>query len=109
MKFDEYQSAALKTARPKNARDEFIHLVLGLVGESGEIAEKVKKLVRDHDSDTSQFDTEDLKKELGDVLWYIAVLANYFDIPLDDVATANIAKLASRQARGVLQGSGDNR
>ena len=109
MTFDDYQAKALRTARPKDAKDEFIHLVLGLVGESGEIAEKVKKLVRDHDTDLSKFDVDDLKKELGDVLWYVAVLANYFDISFDEVASANIEKLASRNARGVLSGSGDNR
>ena len=109
MTFDEYQAAALRTARDKNAPDELFHLVLGLVGESGEIAEKFKKLVRDKQSDVSQLDKDDIKKELGDVLWYVAVLAEYLGIQLDDVATVNIAKLASRQARGKLQGSGDNR
>ncbi len=109
MTFDDYQHKALKTARSKDAKDEFVHLVLGLVGESGEIAEKVKKLVRDHETDLSKLDVDDMKKELGDVLWYAAVLANYLDISFDDVAQANIDKLASRQRRGVLGGSGDNR
>lgn len=79
------------------------------MGESGEIAEKAKKIIRDHDSDLSKVDVEDLKKELGDVLWYVAVLADYFDIPLSEVGEKNIAKLASRQRRSVLGGSGDNR
>lgn len=109
MTFDEYQTAALKTARDKSAQDELFHLVLGLVGEAGEVAEKFKKLVRDKHSDTNELDKDDMTKELGDVLWYVGVLANYLDIKLDDVATTNIAKLASRQARGKLQGSGDNR
>jgi NTP pyrophosphatase (non-canonical NTP hydrolase) len=61
------------------------------------------------DSDFSQWDAEDLKKELGDSLWYIAVIASFFDIPLDDVAQLNIAKLADRQRRGVIGGSGDGR
>ncbi|MDB5175716.1 MAG: MazG nucleotide pyrophosphohydrolase [Candidatus Saccharibacteria bacterium] len=109
MTFDEYQAAALKTARKKTDRDELLHLVLGLMGEAGEIAEKFKKLIRDHESDESKIDRADIGKELGDVLWYIAVLANYLDIPLDDIATKNIAKLADRQKRGTIKGSGDNR
>lgn len=109
MKLNEYQNQALKTAGDKTKNNEFFHLVLGLVGESGEIAEKVKKLIRDHDSDLSKLDTDDLKKELGDVLWYIAVLGDYLDIKLEDIAATNVKKLASRQSRGKLSGSGDNR
>lgn len=109
MNLDEYQKAALRTAAPRDKKNEFLHLVLGLVGESGEIAEKVKKIIRDHDSDLSKVDIEDLKKELGDVMWYIAVIADYFDISLSEVGEKNIEKLASRKKRGVLGGSGDNR
>lgn len=109
MTFDDYQKQALKTAAPKTKKNELFHLLLGLVGEAGEISEKMKKIVRDYNSDESKIDTQDLKKELGDVLWYVAVLADYFEISLDDVAQNNIAKLASRQARGTLSGSGDNR
>jgi len=107
--FDEYQQGAIKTARDKTAKNELFHLLLGLVGEAGEISEKMKKIVRDHESNEAMVDTEDLKKELGDVLWYVAVLADYFSIPLDEVAELNLKKLASRQARGVLGGSGDDR
>lgn len=109
MNLNEYQTLALRTARPKTANNELFHLLLGLSGEAGEIAEKAKKIVRDHDSDFSKFDTEDLKKELGDVLWHIAVLANYFDIELEAIGDTNIKKLASRLERGVISGSGDNR
>jgi NTP pyrophosphatase (non-canonical NTP hydrolase) len=109
MTFDEYQTAALRTARRHDDKNELIHLVLGLVGESGEIAEKFKKWVRDQASDETKLDIDDLKKELGDVLWYVAVLAQYLGVGLDDIATQNIAKLADRQQRGVLKGSGDNR
>jgi NTP pyrophosphatase (non-canonical NTP hydrolase) len=109
MNLNDYQTAALRTAAPRDKKNEFFHLVLGLVGESGEIAEKVKKIVRDHDSDFSKFDRADLTKELGDVLWHVAVIADYFDIPLEDVGTANITKLADRLKRGVIGGSGDNR
>jgi NTP pyrophosphatase (non-canonical NTP hydrolase) len=109
MECDEYQRAAMRTARDKNARDEFMHLVLGLVGEAGEIAEKVKKLVRDNNSDLAQLDRDDMAAELGDVLWYTAVLANFLGLSLDDVAQRNIDKLTDRQRRAVIGGSGDNR
>jgi len=109
MTFDEYQQAALKTSRAADQPDELFHRVLGLVGEAGEVAEKFKKFIRDLDSDISRLDKEDMTKELGDILWYIAVLGDYLGVPLDDVATKNIAKLADRQKRNVLQGSGDNR
>lgn len=109
MEMDDYQQAALRTARAKDAPDEFMHLVLGLVGEAGEIAEKVKKLVRDKNSDLAQLDRDDMAAELGDVLWYAAVLANFLDLSFDDVARRNVAKLADRQQRGVLSGSGDKR
>jgi len=109
MECDEYQRAAMRTARDKNASDEFMHLVLGLVGEAGEIAEKVKKLVRDKNSDMAQLDRDDMAAELGDVLWYTVVLANFLGLSLDDVAQRNVGKLADRQARAVLGGSGDNR
>src|SRR3954452_17002653 len=99
----------MRTSRDGDARDEFMHLVLGLVGEAGEIAEKVKKLVRDKDSDLAQLDRDDMAAELGDVLWYTAVLANFLDLSLDDVAQRNVDKLADRQRRAVLGGSGDNR
>jgi NTP pyrophosphatase (non-canonical NTP hydrolase) len=109
MNLNDYQTAALRTAAPRDKKNEFFHLIIGLVGESGEIAEKVKKIVRDQESDLSKLDTADLTKELGDVLWHIAVIADYFDIPLEEVGTTNIAKLADRLKRGVIQGSGDNR
>lgn len=109
MDFADYQRGALRTAAARDKKNELLHLVLGLVGESGEIAEKFKKWVRDQDCDESQIDREDIAKELGDVLWYVAVLADYLDLSLDDIARANLDKLASRQHRGVLGGSGDNR
>ena len=106
---DAYQRAALRTARDKDAPDELMHLVLGLVGEAGEIAEKVKKLVRDKHSDLAQLDRDDMAAELGDVLWYAAVLADFLGLSLSDIAQRNVEKLADRQRRAVLGGSGDTR
>jgi len=106
---NDYQTAALRTASPKDKKDEVFHLILGLVGEAGEIAEKAKKIVRDKGSDFSELDRDDLTKELGDVLWYVTVLADHFDIPMEEVASRNIAKLADRQKRNLIGGSGDNR
>jgi len=106
---DQYQLGALRTAAAREKKNELLHLVLGLVGESGEVAEKFKKWVRDLDSDESRLDRADIGKELGDVLWYVAVLADYLDLSLADIAKANLEKLASRKARQVLSGSGDNR
>lgn len=108
MTFIEYQKAALRTA-DSTRKNEIFHLVLGLVGETGEIAEKFKKWVRDQDADLTKIDRNDMKKELGDVLWYVTVLAHYLGLELDDVATTNVKKLADRQKRGVLAGSGDDR
>lgn len=109
MGLNDYQAAALRTAARKDKPNELLHLVLGLVGESGEIAEKLKKWIRDHESDERKIDRQDIAEELGDVLWYLAVLADYLDLDLDDIAQSNLAKLASRQARGVLGGAGDHR
>ena len=78
---------------------------LGLVGEAGELAEKLKKSIRDY----SSFDKEGSLKELGDVVFYVAALANFYGGSLQTIAEMNIKKLDDRQLRGVLQGSGDNR
>lgn len=114
MNFDEYQAAAIKTditiGKGSGVMSiQFMDKVLGLLGESGEFAEKLKKILRDKDVELSDMDRQDLAKELGDVLWYVAVLANYLDTPLNDIASNNIAKLASRNTRGKIGGSGDNR
>lgn len=86
-----------------------IYTALGLNGEAGEIAEKVKKVLRDHDGDFSKLDKDDISKELGDVLWYVSAFAHSIGLSLDDIARGNIEKLSSRKTRGVIRGSGDNR
>lgn len=110
MTFDEYQKQALTTVL--STGDEFkdlLHWVLGLNGEAGEVAEKLKKIIRDKQGVVSADDKVELAKELGDVLWYIAVFANDLGVSLDDIAGQNLAKLSSRKERGVLGGNGDNR
>lgn len=89
-----------------------VYPVLGLLGEAGEIAEKVKKIARDGRGQMNVEQHEDLSKEIGDQLWYASAIANELGYPLSRVASENIKKLFSRKARGargVLGGSGDNR
>lgn len=88
---------------------EFIDKVLGLVGESGEFADKTKKLIRDKLGRFNEEERIELLKELGDVLWYVAEVSCYLDMSLSDLAKMNLDKLASRKARGKLEGAGDNR
>lgn len=114
MNFSDYQKAAVKTDITAGKGSgvlsiQFMDKVLGLLGESGEFAEKLKKILRDQDAQLSDEDRKALAKELGDVLWYVAVIANYLDTPLEDIAASNLDKLKSRKARGQLSGSGDNR
>lgn len=83
--------------------------MLGLANEAGEVAGKVKKIFRDKGGVIGEAEREALKAELGDVLWYIAQVCTELEIPLDEVAEANLAKLLDRQARGKIRGDGDNR
>jgi NTP pyrophosphatase (non-canonical NTP hydrolase) len=110
MDFDEYQKQALTTViTTSDELKDTLHWVLGLNGEAGEVAEKVKKIIRDHNGEITEADKSELAKELGDVLWYIAVFAHQLGFSLETVAKQNLEKLSSRKARGVLGGSGDNR
>jgi NTP pyrophosphatase (non-canonical NTP hydrolase) len=105
----EYQQKASETAIfPKQKALEYI--TLGLTGEAGEIANKVKKLIRDGaDEETLEQKKIEIGYELGDVLWYCAMLAREVDINLGHIMEKNIEKLHSRKERGTLGGSGDNR
>ncbi|HPM38838.1 MAG TPA: nucleoside triphosphate pyrophosphohydrolase family protein, partial [Candidatus Pacearchaeota archaeon] len=100
---------ARQTAIYPNKDNNFIYPTLGLVGEAGEVAEKMKKVLRDNDGVISEEKREEITKELGDVLWYIANLSKELNVSLEDVAQKNIEKLQSRQQRNELHGSGDNR
>jgi len=113
MNFSEYQKESRVTAKYPEAGDNFVYPTLGLAGEAGEFAEKIKKLMRDKDihkpSQVTDETKQEVLKELGDVLWYTAQLATEFGVDLNEVADMNIKKLRSRMDRGVLGGSGDNR
>lgn len=104
MNLSEYQTAAVRTAIYPNDQRE-TYPILGLVGEVGEYANKYKKVLRDG----AEFTIQDKRAELGDILWYVAVLAWDTGLSLEEVAAHNIEKLRSRQERGTLSGSGDIR
>ena len=109
MNFTEYQNLALSTAIYPMMYKK-VYPALGLCGEAGEVAEKIKKVIRDGvDYGYEEEFKAELTKELGDVLWYVAALASDLDISLDDVAEKNVQKLASRKKRNKIGGSGDNR
>ena len=114
MDFNEYQRMALATdlfgGKPQPiVSPAFLEKLLGLVGETGEVAEKIKKIIRDKKGVSTPEDHQDMVKELGDILWYLAAVSSYLGIELQDIADLNIEKLADRQRRGALGGSGDNR
>ncbi len=108
VELSEYQRLARRTAEyPREAW--LIYPALGLAGEAGEVAEHVKKAIRDDGGTVSDERRAALAKELGDVLWYLAGLASELGLDLDEIAEGNLEKLLSRQRRGVLSGSGDER
>ena len=114
MEFKKYQEETHKTAifPPLTLAGEeltFIYPALGLEGEVGEVAENIKKIIRDDGGYISEIRHNNLIKEIGDVLWYISELCTATGIDLDYVASSNIEKLKDRQQRGVLQGSGNER
>ena len=109
MDFKTYQKKARETALYPNLDSNIIYPTLGLVGEAGEVAEKVKKVIRDKNG---VFDDESIlgiKKELGDVLWYLSNLCTELNFDLEDVASLNLEKLKKRTANNTISGSGDDR
>ncbi|MDD4606851.1 MAG: nucleoside triphosphate pyrophosphohydrolase family protein [Patescibacteria group bacterium] len=109
MDFKEYQEKSRKTALYPNLNNNFVYPTLGLVGEAGEVAEKIKKVIRDDDSKITLEKREEIKKELGDVLWYIAQVCTELNLSMQEVAELNLKKLFSRLERNKIKGSGDNR
>ena len=109
MTFEEYQERSRKTALYPKVGASFVYPTLGLAGETGEVAEKVQKIFRDDGGKVTANKKEEIKKELGDVLWYLSQVATEFGLSFDTIAKTNLDKLRSRVKRGRLQGSGDNR
>lgn len=109
MRLNEYTSAAFNTAiYPRSGSgdtEELMYLTLGLLGEAGELANKVKKEYRDAVS----LDVAFAKKELGDIMWYWSQICRALSLDPEEILDLNIAKLADRKERGVLTGNGDNR
>lgn len=113
MNFNEYQKQALTTA---HTDPEYIETLMdktiwamGIAGEAGEVVEKWKKIIAYHNGQITSEDLQELKKELGDIIWYIAVFAHSLGISLDEVIQLNVEKLKDRKKRGVIKGKGDNR
>jgi NTP pyrophosphatase (non-canonical NTP hydrolase) len=110
MTFDEYQKQALTTAH--NSYEPLMQQTIwamGIAGEAGEVIEKWKKVVAYKEGKISDDDVADLAKELGDVVWYIAVMADSLGLSFDDVMQRNVKKLQDRKQRDVIKGAGDNR
>ena len=108
MTLDQYQEEALKTAiYPEDKK--IIYPTLGLTGEAGEVADKVKKVIRDNNQEFTDEKKRQIALEVSDVLWYCATLAHDIGYTLEDIAQMNVDKLASRQQRNKIGGSGDER
>jgi NTP pyrophosphatase (non-canonical NTP hydrolase) len=104
-----YQRESRKTWSVIHTDHSIVYPTLGLTNEAGEVAGKIKKIFRDHNGEISEADRESLKGELGDVLWYLTQICTELGLTLEEVAEANLVKLFSRQARGVIGGDGDIR
>ncbi|MBR0036608.1 MAG: nucleoside triphosphate pyrophosphohydrolase family protein [Bacteroidales bacterium] len=108
MTLNDYQAGARRTAIYPSSQN-IIYPTLGLSGEAGEVADKVKKVIRDNNQEFTADRKREIALELGDVLWYAASLAHDLGYTLDEVAQMNLDKLASRMNRGKIHGSGDER
>ena len=109
MDFKTYQNKARLTAQYPNLGSNNIYPTLGLVGEAGEVAEKVKKVIRDKKGIFDQESKKAIKKELGDVLWYLSNLCNELGFSFEEVALQNLEKLRLRALQGKISGAGDDR
>ena len=109
MTFEEYQKESRRAARYPDVGHTIIYPTLGIAGETGEVVEKVKKILRDKNNIVSEETRAAVAKEMGDVLWYLAQLATELDISLESVASGNLEKVLSRLERGVIHGDGDER
>ena len=106
---DDYQQASRSTWSLIHTDHPIVYPTLGLANEAGEVAGKIKKIFRDKAGVIGDSDRDALKQELGDVLWYLTQICTELDLTLEEVAAANIEKLASRKERGTIRGDGDVR
>ena len=111
MTFNNYQTNASRTAfYPRVFKNQGLYYTaLGLAGEAGEVANKVKKVMRDDNGNLEEKAKAEIFDELGDVLWYCATIADEIGVNLEDVAKLNLIKLKDRMNRGKIKGSGDKR
>lgn len=109
MHLSDYQKAASNTAVYPNIGCNIFYPALGLAGEAGEVCNKTKKVMRDHDGMMPESLRNNVIDELGDVMWYVAAYASELDVTLEEVCRRNLNKLHDRQDRDVLKGEGDNR
>jgi len=109
MTFNEYQEKTRKSAIYPDLGHNLIYPTIGLAGETGEVAEKIKKIIRDRGGLVSESDRLEISKELGDVLWYLAQISSELGLEFETVANGNLEKISSRQERDCLHGQGDNR
>lgn len=107
--FDDYEEKVMNLAFYPNKGNNIVYPTLGLCGESGEIAEKIKKVIRDKGGVVSDSDRVALGKELGDVLWYVVAAAFELGFSAEEIASMNIEKLYGRKEKGTLSGEGDDR
>ena len=105
---DMYQQVA-KTTAIYPREQAIIYPTLGLTGEAGEVANKVKKIIRDGTSKNNENLVQEISAEIGDCLWYISVLADDIGVKLSDIANSNLEKLENRKKKGTIHGSGDDR
>jgi len=109
MNLNEYQMRSRETALYPDVGRNLIYPTLGLTGEAGEVADKVKKVLRDKEGVFDDDAKEAIMLELGDVLWYVSQLSSELGFQLEQVAKMNLEKLSSRSKRGCISGDGDNR
>lgn len=101
--------AFVRSTKAYDPEYQLVYPILGLANEAGEVAGKLKKIMRDESGQLSQESFKALVAELGDVLWYVTATADDLGITISDIFYENYQKLSSRKARGVIKGSGDNR
>lgn len=107
MQMNDYQDLAGQTAQYP-AEQGMVYTVLGLASEAGELAGKLKKVIRDRGGVIDAADREAMAYELSDIAWYVAMVAKELGYSLNQIAEMNVLKLRSRKERGVIGGSGDS-